>query len=59
MKDKLLAVFVCFVKNTFSEERLLALIADLLDVLYDRNNKMVQDVVLDELSKKEVSDDEV
>lgn len=59
MKDKLLAFFVRFVKNTFSAERLLALIADLLDVLYDRNNKMVQDVVSDELSKKEVKDDEV
>lgn len=45
MKDKLLSVFVRFVKNTFSEERLLALIRDLLDVLYDRNDKKVKDTV--------------
>lgn len=45
MKDKLLAVFVRFVKNTFSEERLLHLIADLLDVLYDRNQKSVSENV--------------
>lgn len=53
MKDKLIAVFVSFVKNTFCEERLLALIGDLLDVLYDRKDKMVQDTV------KEVMDDGV
>lgn len=45
MKDKLLAVFVRFVKNTFSEERLLALIADLFDVLYDRVQKSVSENV--------------
>lgn len=53
MKDKLFAVFLYFVKNTFSEERLLALIADLLDVLYDRNDKKVKDTV------EEVMDDGV
>lgn len=53
MKDKLLVVFVRFVKNTFSEERLLALISDLLDVLYDRNVRKVKDTV------EEVMDDEV
>lgn len=36
MKDKLLAIFVAFVRKTFTKDRLLYLIADLLDILYDR-----------------------
>lgn len=36
MKDKLLAIFVAFVRKTFTKERLLDLIDDLLDVVYDR-----------------------
>nr|CAI9750868.1 hypothetical protein JVGAKARI_JVGAKARI_CDS_0003 [Microvirus sp.] len=36
MKDKLLAIFVAFVRATFSMERLQDLIADLFDILYDR-----------------------
>lgn len=36
MKDKLLALFVAFVRATFSKERVQKLIADLLDILYDR-----------------------
>ncbi len=36
MKDKLLVVFVRFVRATFSKERVQKLIADLLDILYDR-----------------------
>lgn len=36
MKDKLLAIFVAFVRKTFSKERLLDLIDDLLDIVYDR-----------------------
>lgn len=36
MKDKLLALFVAFVRATFSEERVHKLIADLLDILYGR-----------------------
>lgn len=36
MKDKLLAVFVAFVRATFSKDRIVELISDLLDVLYDR-----------------------
>lgn len=36
MKDKLLAIFVAFVRATFSKDRIYKLISDLLDVLYDR-----------------------
>ena len=36
MKDKLLSIFVAFVRKTFTKERLLNFISDLLDVLYDR-----------------------
>lgn len=36
MKDKLLSIFVAFVRKTFTKERLLDLIDDLLDVVYDR-----------------------
>lgn len=36
MKDKLLSIFVAFVRKTFSKDRLLDLIDDLLDVVYDR-----------------------
>lgn len=35
MKDKLMSVFVAFVRKTFSQERLLDLIDDLLDIVYD------------------------
>ena len=36
MKDKLMSIFVAFVRKTFSKERLLNLIDDLLDIVYDR-----------------------
>ncbi len=36
MKDKLLSIFVAFVRKTFTKERLLDLIDDLLDVVYER-----------------------
>lgn len=36
MKDKLLAIFVAFVRKTFTKERLLDLIDDLLDIVFDR-----------------------
>lgn len=36
MKDKLLSIFVAFVRKTFTKERLLDLIDDLLDIVYDR-----------------------
>lgn len=36
MKDKLLSIFVAFVRKTFTKERILDLIDDLLDVVYDR-----------------------
>lgn len=36
MKDKLLAIFVAFVRKTFTKDRLLDLIDDLLDIVYDR-----------------------
>lgn len=35
MKNKLLSIFVAFVRKTFSKDRLLAFISDLLDVLYE------------------------
>lgn len=35
MKDKLLSIFVAFVRKTFSKDRLLAFISDLLDILYE------------------------
>lgn len=36
MIDKLLSVFVAFVRKTFTQERLLSLIDDLLDIVYER-----------------------
>lgn len=36
MKDKLMSVFVAFVRKTFTKDRLLDLIDDLLDIVYDR-----------------------
>lgn len=36
MKDKLLAIFVAFVRKTFSKERVLDLVDDLLDIVYER-----------------------
>lgn len=44
MKDKLLALFVAFVRATFSKERVRKLIADLLDILYDRKVGELDDV---------------
>ena len=36
MKDKLMSIFVAFVRKTFTKDRLLDLIDDLLDIVYDR-----------------------
>lgn len=36
MKDKLLSVFITFVRKTFTKDRLLDFIDDLLDVAYGR-----------------------
>lgn len=36
MKDKLLSIFLAFVRKTFTKERLLDFISDLLDILYER-----------------------
>ena len=36
MKDKLMSIFVAFVRKTFTKERLLDLIDDLLDIVYER-----------------------
>lgn len=44
MKDKLLSIFVTFVRKTFTKERLLDLIDDLLDIVYDRFVHQVGDV---------------
>lgn len=49
MKNKLLAIFVAFVRKTFTRERLLDLIDDLLDIVDDRfsdPNDSVDDRVL-------------
>lgn len=35
MKDKLLSIFVAFVRKTFTKERLLGFITDLIDILYE------------------------
>jgi hypothetical protein len=35
MKDRLLSIFLSFVRKTFSKDRLLHFISDLLDILYD------------------------
>lgn len=36
MKDRLLSIFVAFVRKFFTKERILYLVDDLLDVVYDR-----------------------
>lgn len=36
MKDKLMSIFVAFVRKTFTKERLLDLIDDLLDIVFER-----------------------
>lgn len=36
MKDKLQSLFVAFVRKTFTKERVLDLIDDLLDIVYER-----------------------
>lgn len=36
MKDKLLSIFLAFIRKTFTKERLLNFISDLLDILYER-----------------------
>lgn len=35
MKNRLLSIFLAFVRKTFCKERLMKLIADLLDILYE------------------------
>ena len=53
MKDKLMSIFVAFVRKTFTKERLLDLIDDLLDVVYDRfarPNESVEERMLDQAS---------
>lgn len=35
MKNKLLSIFLAFVRKTFCKERLMDLISDLLDILYE------------------------
>lgn len=36
MKDKLMSILVAFVRKTFTKDRLLDLIDDLLDIVYER-----------------------
>lgn len=67
MKDKLQSIFVAFVRKTFTKERLLGLIDDLLDIVYDRFARpdgSVDDRMLDQSNcfdywSKEVSDKDV
>ena len=66
MKDKLMSILVAFVRKTFTKERLLDLIDDLLDIVYDRFSRpdgSVDERMLDqsftfdaakELNKKDV-----
>lgn len=35
MKDKLLSIFLAFVRKTFCKERLMKFISDLCDILYE------------------------
>lgn len=35
MKDKLIKIFLAFVRKTFTKDRLLNFISDLLDILYE------------------------
>ena len=35
MKNKILSIFLAFVHKTFSKDRLMKLISDLLDILYE------------------------
>lgn len=39
MKDKLIALFLAFVRSTFSRERIDQLVDGLLDILYERTVK--------------------
>lgn len=36
MKNKILSIFLAFVRKTFCKERLMNLISDLLDIMYDK-----------------------
>lgn len=36
MKDKLMSIFLAFVRKVFTKERILDLVDDLLDIVYDR-----------------------
>ena len=44
MKNKLLALFLAFVRATFSKERIRNLVSDLLDILYDKIGGELDDV---------------
>lgn len=64
MKDKLLAIFVAFVRKTFTKERLLDLIDDLLDIVYDRfarpdgsvdDRTLVDSIAFDEVKRKDLN----
>ena len=35
MKDKLIKIFLAFVRKTFTKDRLLNFISDLIDILYE------------------------
>lgn len=54
MKDKLQSVFVAFVRKTFTKERLLSLIDDLLDIVYERFASFEDVVHGEELKKNDV-----
>nr|DAU11983.1 MAG TPA: hypothetical protein [Microviridae sp.] len=51
MKDKLMSIFVAFVRKTFTEDRLIHLIDDLIDVVFDRfarPNEPVEECIVDQ-----------
>lgn len=45
MKSKLLSIFLAFIRKSFSKERLLNFISDLLDILYERFGPIANDLL--------------
>lgn len=47
MKNKLLSIFLAFIRKSFSKERLLNFISELLDILYERYGPFDVDLIDD------------
>ncbi len=52
MRNKLLSILLAFIRKSFSKERLLNFISDLLDILYERFGPV--DIDLSDWSGKDV-----